>query len=114
MLNRKLVIVAILAALPALAFAQTPSHKMGTAVNPDDSGYHAVVTENPYQPKALPGRASSSAMMPMTVNPEDSGYHAAITENPYKGKPAGSGSSLTSTFRAVTNPEDSGYLGPVN
>ncbi|MBI4292129.1 MAG: hypothetical protein HY661_11680 [Betaproteobacteria bacterium] len=114
MLNRNLIIVAVLAALPTLAVAQTPSHKMGTTVNPQDSGYHAVVTENPYQGKASTTGAPSFAMMPVTVNPDDSGYHAVVTENPYKGKPAQSPSALSSTFRPVVNPEDSGYLGPVN
>ncbi|MBI4291877.1 MAG: hypothetical protein HY661_10395 [Betaproteobacteria bacterium] len=110
-LKRKLIIVAIAAALPTLAVAQSRGLEPYTAVNPQDSGYHAVVSENPYQGKTLPPATASSERMYMTVNPEDSGYHMAVTDNPYQGKPADSRDRLTSKFRPVVNPEDSGYLG---
>lgn len=114
MLKRTLIMVAIAATLPTLAVAQSRSPASFTAVNPDDSGYHAVVSENPYQAKAFAPVAASSSTMAAVVNPDDSGYHAVVTENPYKGNPAASRSSLSSTLRAVVNPDDSGYLGPVN
>ncbi|MBI4292380.1 MAG: hypothetical protein HY661_12960 [Betaproteobacteria bacterium] len=114
MLKRTLIIAAIAAALPTLASAQSSSNRIGLTVNPQDSGYHEVITENPYKGKAVASGAASSATMPVAVNPQDSGYHEVITENPYTGKPAGSRSSLTSKFRPVVNPEDSGYLGGWN
>ena len=112
MLKRTLIIAAIAAALPTLAFAQSRIPVDPWVVY----GPNPVADIAPSAPatgtKALPSRGSSFSMMPVAVNPDDSGYHAVVTENPYKGKPAQSPAALSSTFRPVVNPEDSGYLGP--
>ncbi|MBI2316975.1 MAG: hypothetical protein HYY28_05380 [Betaproteobacteria bacterium] len=114
MVKRKIVVLAILAALPALAVAQSASRNINMTVNPDDSGYHVAAYENPVQGKALPQGASLSPTSYMSVNPEDSGYHMATTENLRQGTPAVSRGSLTLALRPVFNPDDSGYLGPVD
>lgn len=79
-IKRKIMITAILAALPSLALAQ--SLPLGVTVNPADSGYHMAITENPVAGPASPASASAADKMGVTVNPEDSGYHMAVTENP--------------------------------